>query len=356
MTNGVLLPPATIEIYKAHLLFGTSRHNCWYLDSYFCSGFHRWSGLEALLLTLSILAFFAAVVGWGLRLYFMFTSATSAKQIFYRWDFDKTWDQAMEEAARWSMLLTTILFVGIFVPLPMYSMVFKPCFSCFDFEAAAVHELGHVLGLGHPNTARAEVGSGYAPPGDNVYQSVLASEEQLTGANCQNPWLRVANNTPPSATLDPDGCYDQSGRLIASCVGVRPSVMLDFAQFRPMACLQLDDLEAIQTVYPDCEGSRLTPSCTRTLLNLGLANVAVCVLVPVIIALLVQRVLRCFISQHNRDVIKDLRHQLALRAEALAGEAAALRGTSTPRNTEAMNAAKRQLHDGTERQITTERI
>ena len=53
-----------------------------------------------------------------------------------------------------------------------YVHFFLPCWQCYDFEAAIAHEIGHVLGFGHPDTA----------PHENLEQS-----SNLTNATCASP-------------------------------------------------------------------------------------------------------------------------------------------------------------------------
>jgi len=52
-----------------------------------------------------------------------------------------------EELEHWSMLLTTLRTVLVLAPPIFYSTIFLPCWECYDFEGAAAHEIGHVLGL-----------------------------------------------------------------------------------------------------------------------------------------------------------------------------------------------------------------
>lgn len=100
---------------------------------------------------------------------------------------------------------------------------------CFDFEAAATHEVGHVLGLSHPDNVAESLsvgGSTGTTPGQNVYSTILAGGGRLSELSCQSPWSWVEPGVPPGSEVD-----------------VRPSIMKALTQHNPSVCLTEDDLE-----------------------------------------------------------------------------------------------------------------
>ena len=85
--------------------------------------------------------------------------------------------------------------------------VILPCWECADFEAAVLHETGHLLGLGHldniPNNLRSDAADfNPSPSPSNVYQAMLASGGRLNASACslESLWARVQEGVPPTAT------------------------------------------------------------------------------------------------------------------------------------------------------------
>ena len=144
------------------------------------------------------------------------------------------------------------------------SQIFVTCWGCYDFEAGAAHEIGHILGLGHPELAPYEVVTGYSASGQNSYHETLASGVAFDETTCRTPWAGVRWGVPSGATTDP----------LYTLAEVRPSIMVDFTLHNPRICLEADDLEAINVLYPDCNGGPTEPLCTKPPLNLGWLRVS----------------------------------------------------------------------------------
>jgi len=347
MTNGVELPgprasfggtETFIETYHAKLQFGVTAPMCWYLDSAFCAGFHEMKRFStpSNVKTASRLIVFVIFSMAGVSLLFRFRVFGACHRMKKRkkshngdkisCSCRKRFHYIYEEAAEWSVLGLTLQIVCLIVPPSVQFLIFEPCFDCYDFEGAAVHEIGHALGLGHPNTAREEVDQTFfnifGTKGDNVYNSRLAAGLGYTGATCLDPWLDVFNNTPADALIDSVGCNrGYNDETITGCVGIRDSVMEAFTQNNPSVCLAPDDLEGIQTLYPDCAMSVTTPVCYRVNLNLGFVRISVFVLVPTLIALGCVILMQAMIQYHNREELRE--HKIELkqkRKEVVAGK------------------------------------
>lgn len=72
----------------------------------------------------------------------------------------------------------------------------------------------------------------------------------MNATNCRHLWAGVVAGAPPN---DPTLHTGRMGYL------VRSSVMETFTQHNPKPCLTADDVEALLTLYPDCDQVRRTP-------------------------------------------------------------------------------------------------
>ena len=141
----------------------------------------------------------------------------------------------LEQMGRISVLATTARLLMLWAPPILYIFIFLPCWECYDFEAAAAHEVGHALGLMHPDQAVAS--------GTNLMWSGIG-DGAARAAPCDDPWSAVVA-APPDAS-------------------VAPSIMLAFTQFNKGVCLSQDDLDALNTLYPLCDHRVATPQCYKT--------------------------------------------------------------------------------------------
>ena len=94
-----------------------------------------------------------------------------------------------------------------------------------------MHEIGHILGLNHPDEMSTVAGY---PVGNNSYHAYLASNNGMEPFSkpgfpadvCSNPWAHVRSGVWPGA------------EDIDAASGLRSSVMLSFSAQNPKACLQ----------------------------------------------------------------------------------------------------------------------
>lgn len=120
--------------------------------------------------------------------------------------------------------MVAILFCLI-LPVTIYNDIFLPCWECHDFEAAAVHEIGHILGFDHPDVYP-------------QYNFILDRESY----NCSEPWESVSMST----AVDED------------------SVMVAFLPRNPKTCLTKDDLDGLNFLYPVCtDNIQPEPTCIK---------------------------------------------------------------------------------------------
>ncbi len=80
------------------------------------------------------------------------------------------------------------------------------------------------------------------------------------------------------------------------------SIMNMFTQNPSTVCLEQDDLDGLNVLYPTCEDTVLVPQCFKTQMYLGWVRLALIVGVPLLIILLSVTALHaCTICAHERN-------------------------------------------------------
>lgn len=308
-TNGVRPnAPRVIETKEARISFNTDL--CWYLDSTFCSFFHQiksaapsLTGDDINWIVRGVLLFV-----WGVSIFvmcFQLVCICRAAKSKSRGT-DGQCQAWIDSLHRRSMLGISLRLIFIIAPPAFYVQIFMPCWECYDFEAAATHEVGHVLGLSHPDTVAVSLGSGTgygSTPGQNVYASNLLNGQRMSAKNgCMNPWQHVQPGIPPDETaVSSDGPIGSR---------VRPSIMKALTQHNPRVCLSEDDLEALNVLYPDCSHATSVPVCDKVAYNIGWVRLSVWVIAPILLALAFMICLFGVTSHHQN---KRLDQQIRLR-------------------------------------------
>ncbi|KAL3908923.1 MAG: hypothetical protein SGPRY_009608 [Prymnesium sp.] len=270
-----------VETTGGRLSFNTAEPYCWYLDSNFCGGWHNLKSEygEGVVYVFSLTLLFAL---WGVAMGAVLLHFASAlrrvlkKHGELRDDLDplcgrmcKAFLLTVDSLGVYAVCLR--FFVGL-LPWAFYKASLRTCWKCYDFEAVAAHEIGHLLGLGQPDLLPSEVmcpnpdpkpnASGLlpsqvvaslAPAGENSYSWLLAEGGELNSSTCSYPWDHVMAGLPPFLPQD----------QIDPVTGNRYALMNSIDKHRPRRCLADDDLEALNTLYPTCAGAVTVVTCPR---------------------------------------------------------------------------------------------
>ena len=305
-TNGVVSKNDVIENTKATIHFGANDDVCWYLDTDFCASFayelrkHGADSAETIFLAMTFLLWCFAIATMAYRLSDLAQMFCCKDRLTKKMGL---FDMSIE-IAEWNSLVFTIQVIGILIPPIFFYEIIHPCFTCYNFEAASAQQIGHVLGLGHPNNVQNELvgaeGLTTATPGQNMFHALLAAGNYTSGVaggltppyaftyaeyvndpatgTCANPWKNVAVGLPANASTDGYSCKGTDDKDIQGCTLVRRSVMNPLTNANPVTCLGQDDLEGLHTLYPDCSSlSFVKPICLVYSHNLGIQRVGYCI-------------------------------------------------------------------------------
>lgn len=172
------------------------------------------------------------------------------------------------------VLPLTITLIGLTFGPVFYLQFYLPCWQCFDFEATIAHEVGHVLGFGHPD----------AQPDQNLQ----ALPENTTV--CNSP-------------LD----YVQLTRPLQAMLNRETSVMQSFTIHRDRTCLLEDDLEGLNYLYPTCGSQRATPLCLKQTLLLGYVRLIIAAFIPFLGCVLFVVLLKSLTEWHLKRELRKLK-------------------------------------------------
>lgn len=224
------------------------------------------------------------------------------------------------EASRWMALNYVCVFFIISPPIFWYKM-FLPCIECYDFEATAAHELGHVLGFSHPDIHPAAHHVARRPP-----SAANCCRRSSAPAGAAYSWMDAANCS--SGALQTDAvAFDANDPAISS------SIMYHLTTFKSRACLSLNDLHGLLHQYPVCDDALIhqtEPLCVKAKRNIGWARALEAILPPVVFASLVLFITVSLASRIQRQQTSRELWSLAART--------ALDGSTGPRPRE--HAAK----------------
>ena len=142
-SNGV--PRQVIETFGGIISFNVEK--CWYLDTAFCGPLHQ---LKAQMGTNGAAAMIEGIAFGIFALALLVLCMLLARVMKHQHCCDKEGKQrtmkqkargSAEEMSNFGVLPTLVLATCLWVPIALQQTIVAPCWECYDFEAAAVHEV-----------------------------------------------------------------------------------------------------------------------------------------------------------------------------------------------------------------------
>lgn len=182
---------------------------------------------------------------------------------------------AFNVATRHNGCLQSAVWLLLLFPPIFFWKIFQPCWSCYDFSSAITHEVGHVLGLDHPDQ--------HALNGTNLFA------------------LRP---------MGPDTCMDEMTHVRQTSTPPNASVMFQFTQNSPHGCLAPDDLEGLNFLYPSCVGALDRVRCRQQTSNVGWLRLAFSVAMPLAATLSATLLVTFYAKRRHARRLRETKAQL----------------------------------------------
>jgi hypothetical protein len=264
-------------------------HLCWYLDATFCYYYQNLEESTELDVGLTVRATLFTLFGLAcVRLLLILFWVLMAMMCVKEGDLQSPVRKRGKCSAKCSAVLDylsslsplgniIVIFFLTFPPI-FYDRIFLPCWECYDFEAAAAHEMGHVLGFGHPD--------------ENTAQNLVGLADCYIGnSTCRDPFS-CAKNEP--YVIEDD------------------SIMHSVTTRRSRTCLSSADLQGLHFLYPLCDDETpLEVSCTKSRQLSGWLRLALTTGIPFVLAVVLILVPLICLRVRDRRHMKKLTRQLS---------------------------------------------
>ena len=311
-TTGGRYEPADFAIGYSEMVFNTAQ--CWYLDNTFCAPLHAMSEVVDIVFRVGLLLMWLG--GWAMLVLWLQDASSRALR-----ELRATSDEVLDDphfegvglreaptaalvaadkrrraccgryGRRLSALATgftdaieglsalsaTACLLLLISPPVGYLQIYAPCIECYDFEAAAAHEIGHVLGFHHPN--------------DDTKRNFRATTGPMGAAICASPLTDLETNTSASPA---------------------PSIMFATTTHNARACLSADDLDGLNYLYPSCDVVRASarPFCVKAKRRSGYLRLLLAIGVPVALGVALEQLLACYAARRERKRFTQLARDL----------------------------------------------
>mmetsp|Transcript_1611 Transcript_1611/g.4241 ORF Transcript_1611/g.4241 Transcript_1611/m.4241 type:complete len:527 (+) Transcript_1611:110-1690(+) len=264
-------------IVSAHIELLANDDMCWYMDGNTCSNLLNSDfDVEALVVGWYLVFLTTGILIFGFTVYRLSKKLSHSKA--YK-DKRKTLNIVLAESdsvVRINLMVFFLTFPNIF-----YLSFFQPCFTCFSFEAAVLHNVGLALGLDDISVHAARNLKSTALVGGDTCLEADRLPTEAGAIVAESPFYEDPEPAP-GRLCDYSKWWECENRLF--------SAMLTPDPLHAKTCPTEDDLAGLSVLYPSCSGQVFEPMCVPTARNsawwrftllFGIPSILVLVLLPI---------------------------------------------------------------------------